>query len=58
MIKYLQSKEDNKALLQDEMEAKKMGIKGVPCFIINRQLVLFGAQDIDKLTGIFSKLSR
>ena len=54
--KYLNSSVDSEGLLQEELEARKMGIKGVPCFIINKELVLFGAQDKMKFVDIFQNL--
>ena len=42
-LDYLISDEDNVNLLNEEKHAKELGIKGVPCFIINKKFVLYGA---------------
>ena len=52
----MQSKEDNENLLAEETHARKLGIKGVPCFIINKELVLFGAQDKKSFSEIFNSI--
>ena len=39
------------------MQARKIGIKGVPCFIINKEYVLFGAQEKEQLLNIFYNLT-
>ena len=56
-LQYLQSNIDKKKLLQEEMQARKIGIKGVPCFIINKEYVLFGAQEKEQLLNIFYNLT-
>ena len=53
---YLNSNQDKQNLLGEEIQAKKMGIKGVPCFIINKQYVMFGVQDKEKFIDIFNNL--
>lgn len=55
-INYLQSTEDNEGLLQDEAQARNMGITGVPCFIINKEYVILGAQDKNKFIDLFRSL--
>ena len=40
----------------EEKHARELGVKGVPCFIVNKELVLFGAQDKKIFTDIFSKI--
>ena len=57
-IDYLQFNNNKKNLLQDEKKAKKMGIKSVPCFIINNQYVLFGAQEESKFIEFFNNLMK
>mgnify|MGYP001225881436 CR=1 FL=1 len=57
-LKYLKSSEDNDSLLAEEMQARELGIKGVPCFIINRKFVLFGAQDKKNFLDIFNKINK
>ena len=53
---YLTSNHDKENLLEEENQARKMGIKGVPCFIINKEYVMFGAQEKDKFIDIFNNL--
>mgnify|MGYP006088417203 FL=1 len=55
-LSYLKSKVDNESLLLEEKYAKDLGIKGVPCFIINKEIVLFGAQDKKNFLDIFEKI--
>ena len=57
-IDYLQSTKDSTGLLQEEAQARNMGIKGVPCFIINKQYVLFGAQDKDIFINLFGNIAK
>ena len=57
-FKYLSSKEDSDNLLAEEGHARELGIKGVPCFIINKQFILFGAQDKKNFIDIFNKISK
>jgi len=57
-LNYLKSDEDKKSLLNDESQAKSLGVKGVPCFIINKEYVLFGAQDKNKFIEIFNKFDK
>ena len=53
---YLNSNQDKQNLLGEEIQAKNMGIKGVPCFIINKQYVMFGVQEKEKFIDIFNNL--
>ena len=57
-LAYLKSDEDKKNLLAEEKQARDFGINGVPCFIINKEYVLFGAQEKNKFLDIFKKLSK
>tara|TARA_Y100000590_G_scaffold458718_1_gene614042 strand:- start:4457 stop:5092 length:636 start_codon:yes stop_codon:yes gene_type:complete len=54
--KYINSNEDKLNLLNEEIQAKKMGIKGVPCFIINKEYVIFGVQEENKFINLFKNL--
>ena len=56
-LEYLKSKEDKKSLLEEEKYARELGVKGVPCFIVNKKFVLFGAQDIKNFINIFDKIN-
>ena len=42
---YLKSDEDVVAVRQEDFSARRMGIQGVPCFIVNKQYALSGAQE-------------
>ena len=55
---YINSSKDNKNLLSEEKYARQLGIKGVPCFIINKEFILFGAQDKENFINIFKKLMK
>ena len=57
-LKYLKSDEDRDNLLAEELQARKLGIKGVPCFIINGEFVLFGAQDKKNFLDMFYKINK
>jgi len=54
--KYLTSDDDQESLLNEEIQAKKMGIRGVPCFIVNKEYVLFGVQNKEKFIELFTNL--
>jgi len=55
-IHYLVSNQDNVNLLEEEVQARRMGIKGVPCFIVNKEYVLFGVQEKNSFINLFNKL--
>ena len=55
-LDYLKSDEDNQNLLAEAKHARELGIKGVPCFVINKQFILFGAQDKKNFLDIFEKI--
>ena len=54
--KYIISKEDNNSLLNEEKQAKNIGINGVPCFIFNKELVVNGAQPTKNFIQIINSL--
>jgi len=54
---YLFSDQDNENLLNEEKHAKKLGVKGVPCFIINQKFVLYGAQNKENFINIFNSIT-
>ena len=56
-LKYLSSDEDLNNLLSEEKHARELGVKGVPCFIINKEFVLFGAQEKSIFLDFFSKVA-
>ena len=53
---YINSNENKTKLKKDEEQAKQIGVKGVPCFIINKQYVVFGAQEPIKFIDLFRNL--
>ena len=54
---YLVSKQDNKNLLNEESEARKIGVNSVPCFIFNKKFVLNGAQDQKNFSQLINSLN-
>ena len=54
---YLQSNFDDESLLNEQDQAKKIGIKGVPCFIFNKELVVSGAQSKENFIEIIDSLN-
>ena len=54
--KYINSKEDNQGLLNEEKQAKNIGINSVPCFIFNKELVVSGAQSTKNFIQIINSL--
>ncbi|MDC1053755.1 DsbA family oxidoreductase [Alphaproteobacteria bacterium] len=55
--KYLISKEDNESLLNEEKQAKNIGINSVPCFIFNKEIVVNGAQSMKNFIQIINSLN-
>ena len=55
---YRESNLDNQNLLNEQEQAKKIGIKAVPCFIFNKELVVSGAQKIEKFIQILNSLNK
>ena len=55
--KYIISKEDNNSLLNEEKQAKNIGINGVPCFIVNKEIVVNGAQQTKNFIQIINSLN-
>ncbi|MBT3902766.1 MAG: hypothetical protein HOF20_07915, partial [Pelagibacteraceae bacterium] len=54
---YLISNQDNENLIREQEQAKNMGIKGVPCFIFNKEFVVSGAQTRESFIKIIHSLS-
>lgn len=54
----LQGREDWPAIDAVEREIRAAGITGVPCFILDRRLVLRGAQETVAFEGAFEELAR
>ena len=55
--KYIISKEDNDSLLNEEKQAKNIGINSVPCFIFNKEIVVSGAQPRKNFIQIIDSLN-
>ena len=53
---YLSDQENIEPLANEEIQAKKMGINSIPTFIINKQIVINGAQTSENFELIFEKL--
>ena len=56
--KYIISEEDNESLLNEEKQAKNIGVYSVPCFIFNKEIVVNGAQSTKKFIQIIDSLNR
>ena len=54
---YLSDQENIEPLANEEIEARKMGIYSVPTFIVNKQIVINGAQTSENFDIIFKKLT-
>ena len=52
--KYLLSDADSSLVQEQDREARRMGITGVPCFIINNEFVVSGAQEPKVFLQVFS----
>ncbi len=50
---YLTGKEDDDTIRAEDAFARKMGISGVPCFIIDRQYAISGAQEPEAFLEVF-----
>tara|TARA_B100001175_G_C19333870_1_gene553910 strand:+ start:291 stop:785 length:495 start_codon:yes stop_codon:yes gene_type:complete len=55
---YILSKEDNDSLINEEKQAKKIGINSVPCFIFNKEFILNGAQPVESFNKLINSLTR
>jgi predicted DsbA family dithiol-disulfide isomerase len=56
--KYIISNQDNDSLLNEEKQAKNIGINSVPCFIFNKEIVVNGAQPTKSLIQIIDSLNK
>jgi predicted DsbA family dithiol-disulfide isomerase len=55
---YLASDTDRHAVAAEDMLARKLGIQGVPCFIIDRRVMVSGAQTPEILMQAFDYATR
>ncbi len=49
VAKLLASDTDRELVLREEAVARRMGVTGVPCFIVDQRLVMVGAQETDMI---------
>ena len=56
--KYLSDDLNIKPLANEQIQAQQMGIESVPTFIINKKIVVKGAQNTHQLNLIFTKISQ
>mgnify|MGYP002816290404 CR=1 FL=1 len=54
---YLKSEKDLKAVKQEDMEARQLGIQGVPFFILDGQYAISGAQEPEAFHPLFDMLA-
>jgi predicted DsbA family dithiol-disulfide isomerase len=54
---YLSNKDNIEPLANEELQARKMGISSVPTFIVDKKIVINGAQTSDNFDLIFQKIS-
>lgn len=55
---YMRSDENLEEVRQEDNAARRLGIQGVPCFIINNQYALSGAQEPEAFFPIFEIASQ
>lgn len=53
---YLLSDEDDALIREEDEFARRMGIHGVPCFVIDRKFMVSGAQPSDVFTKILQRV--
>ena len=54
---FLESGEDIEAVKSDDMQARQLGIQGVPFFILDRQYAVSGAQEPEAFYPLFDLLT-
>ena len=54
---YLESDEDVQRVRDEDAMARRMGIQGVPCFILNRKYAVSGAQDPEVFLRAFAQIA-
>ena len=52
-LKFLQSDRDTDIILAEDELARRLGVNGVPCFIINRKYAVSGAQSPEVIVQVF-----
>ena len=56
--RYLGSEEDRDEVSASDLYARRLGINGVPCFIVNRKYAVSGAQPADAFVQVFELADR
>ena len=51
--RHFERDDDRDLVMAEEGVARRMGIAGVPCFIVDRKYAVSGAQDPSVLTNVF-----
>ena len=52
-LNFLQSNRDTDTIIAEDELARRLGVKGVPCFIINRKYAVSGAQSPEVIVQVF-----
>ena len=52
-LKFLESDADTETVVAEDELARKLGVTGVPCFIVNRKYAVSGAQSAEVLVQVF-----
>ena len=52
-IRFLESDIDTETILAEDELARRLGVNGVPCFIMNRKYAVSGAQSAEVLVQVF-----
>ncbi|HUI17959.1 MAG TPA: DsbA family oxidoreductase [Alphaproteobacteria bacterium] len=55
---YLESGQGLKEVIAEDEQARRMGVQGVPCFILERKYVISGAQAPDIFLQVFEMIER
>ncbi len=53
---YLLSDEDNELIREEDAFARKIGIHGVPCFVVDRKYMISGAQPPETFAEVFQRV--
>jgi predicted DsbA family dithiol-disulfide isomerase len=56
--RLLEDDTDRETVEEEEMVARRMGVNGVPCFIVDRRYAVSGAQDPSVLVNVFDLVAR
>jgi predicted DsbA family dithiol-disulfide isomerase len=56
--RYLQSDEGRQEVVASDVYARRLGINGVPCFIVNRKYAVSGAQPPSAFVEVFNLAER